>query len=293
MATYISRHNPRRQLVMLGERVGSAQTYDRFYDIAFESFQRGLLPLVRLPAGQLLFRKSGATIEQSRTIRDASHSTQALVMRYSGLRLTGEDGQGALYLASLGGLVREHVHYGGGGAGGLILPGAPDRTRAAVKAQAAGVPPGGAGNDFHVYRLSAPLLLADARVTALVGVFQDLLASPATRQRFGISPLASAAGLMNTVLAPTDYSAARGLADAVHDAGRKRGITGLVATSARGDSDTGMILDDAGDGVEGLVYALFGKAGQRLDALQPVGSYASFRQLCDAVKAMPGFTRTP
>jgi hypothetical protein len=96
---------------------------------------------------------------------------------------------------------------------------------------------------------------------------------------------------MNTVLSPNDYSAARGLADAVYDAGRKRGIAGLMTTSARGDSDTGMILDNQGDGVEGFVYALFGRAGQRIDALQPVASYDSFKQLREAVPAMPGFTR--
>ena len=49
---------------------------------------------------------------------------------------------------------------------------------------------------------------------------------------------------MNAVLAPQDYSAARGLADAVSDFGTQRGIAGLMATSARGDSDSGMILDN-------------------------------------------------
>jgi len=289
MATYVSRHNPRKQLTVLGERVASAETYDRFYDIGFEAFQRGVLPLVRLQSGRLLFRKSGATIEQSRTIRDAAHSTNALVLRYSGIRLSGEEGQGALYLASLGGLVREHVHYSGGAAG-LILPGGTDRTRAAVTTQASAAAAAGAARDFHVYRLQGELLLADIRIGALMGVFQELLAAPGARKRFVIAPGANAAGLMNTVLAPNDYSAARGLADAVYDAGRKRGIAGLIATSARGDSDTGMILDNQGDGVEGFVYALFGRAGQRLDALQPVASYDSFKQLRDAVKAMPGFT---
>ena len=161
MPTYVSRHNPRKQLVVLGERVVSAQSYDRFYDIAWEAFQRGVLPLVRLEAGRLLFRYSGATIEQSRTLRAAEFSTNSREVRYSGIRLSGREGQGALYMASLGGLVRERVHYAGGGAvAGLIVPGGMDRTRTAVKTLAAGpvaAVPGGP-QPFHVYRLQTELL---------------------------------------------------------------------------------------------------------------------------------------
>ncbi len=291
MPTYRSRHNPRKQLVVLGERVASAETYDRYYDIGWEAFQRGVLPLVRLEAGWLVFRYSNATIEQSRTLREAQFSSNSRDVRYSGIRLTGQEGQGALYVATLGGLVRERVHYAGGG-GGLILPGGTDHTRAATKALAGGpvVTTHGGPQPFHVYRLQAALLLADIRITALVRVFQEVLAAPGARTRFGLAPTATAAGMMNTVLALGDYSAARGLADAVFDAGGKRGIAGLMATSARGDADSGVILDNQGDGVEGLVYALFGKAEQRLDVLQPVASYGSFKGMRDAVKAMPGFS---
>lgn len=293
MPTYVSRHNPRKQLMALGERVGSPESYDRFYDIGWESFHEGVLPLSRLPAGRLLFRYSGATIEQSRTLREAQFSTHSRDVRYSGMRLSGREGHGALYMASLGGVVRERVHYAGGAsAHGLILPGATDRTRAAVKALGTGpaAPAAGGPQPFHVYRLQNELLLADIRVTSLVRLFQLLLVSPGARARFGLSPHASAEGLMNAVLAPQDYSAARGLADAVHDVGAQRGVAGLLATSARGDSDSGMILDNLGDGVEGVVYALFGRAGERLDSLQPVASYGSFRQMQDAVKQMPGFS---
>jgi hypothetical protein len=273
--------------------MASAESYDRFYDIGWEAFQRGVLPLVRLEAGRLLYRYSSATIEQSRTLRAAQFSTNSRDVRYSGVRLSGREGQGALYMASLGGVVRERVHYAGGGpAAGLILPGATDHTRAAVKALAAGPPaalPGGP-QPFHVYRLQTELLLADIRVTALVRVFQDLFGAPGARARFGLSAAASAEGLMNAVLAPLDYSAARGIADAVYDVGTKRGIAGLLATSARGDSDSGMILDNQGDGVEGLVYALFGRAEQRLDSLQPLASFGSFTQMRDAAKRMPGFS---
>jgi hypothetical protein len=292
MPTYRSRHNPRKQLIVLGERVASAETYDRYYDIGWESLQRGVLPLVRLEIGRLMFRYSKASIEQSRTLRPAKFSSNSREVRYSGIRLTGREGQGALYLASLGAVVRERVHYAGAGTG-LILPGGPDHTRAAVKSLSAGAATAVAQcgpQPFHVYRLQAALLLADLRVSALVRVFQDLLGAPGARARFGISPAATAAGLLNAVLAPQDYSATRGLADAVHDAGAQRGVAGLMATSARGDADSGVILDNQGDGVEGLVYALFGKAEQRLDVLQPVASYDSFKRMREAVKLMPGFS---
>jgi hypothetical protein len=72
MPTYTSRHNPRKHLIVLGERVASSETYDRYYDVGWEAFQRGVLPLLRLEEGRLVFRYSNATIEQSRTVREPS-----------------------------------------------------------------------------------------------------------------------------------------------------------------------------------------------------------------------------
>jgi hypothetical protein len=226
----------------------------------------------------------------------ADYSSKALSVRYSGVRLSGGAGQGALYLASMAGLLREHVHYsGGGGHAALWRPGAADVTQAAVKREIAGVaapagPPG--AKHFHVYQLNSALQLLDLRVQSLTTAFTTLLATPAASSRFGLSAATTAFLLVQTVLDPHDYSAARGMADAAHDWGRTRGITGLVATSARGDSDSGVILYDHGDGVEGLVFALFGAAGQRLDVLTPLGSYATFQDLVAAVRAMPGFQST-
>ena len=293
MPTYVSRHNPRQQLVALGERMMSVESYDRFYDIGWEALQRGILPLVKVPAGRLLFRFSEATIEQSRTLRAARFSSNSRTVRYSGMRLNGSEGQGALYLGSLGAIVREQVHYDKSRPPtGLVLPGGPDHTRAAVRSLQAGAGQAAAATSqpFHIYRLQGELLMADLRVRSLVQVFQSVLATPAARSRFGLSPLSSATGLMNAVLSPQDYSAARGLADAVHDVGTPRGLAGLVATSARGDSDTGVILDNLGDGVEGVVYALFGAAGARMDTLQPLASYGSFRQMQLAARQLPGFS---
>ena len=294
MPTYVSRHNSRKQLVVLGERIASAESYDRFYDIGWEGFQRRALPLVWLEAGRLLFRYSEATIEQSRTLREVDKSTSSRRARYSGIRLSGREGQGALYMGSLGGVVRERVHYSGSGSGaGLILPGGIDHTRVAIRTLTS-APVAAAANGanfFHVYRLRTSVLLADIRVVALRNMFLDVLEAPGGRARFGLSPAATAEGLIHAVLAPQDYSAARGLADAVCDVGTARGIAGLMATSARTDSDSGMILENQGDGVEGLVYALFGSAEARLDVLQPLASYGSFREMRDAAQVMPGFSR--
>lgn len=293
MATYISQHNPRRQTVVQG-MVQSPERYDRFYDIAWEALQRGVLPTLSLPAGRLMFRKSERDIQQSRTIAPAAHSSESLSVRYSGARLQGNAGQGALYLASLAALLREHVHYSGAAgavAGTLLRPNAPDQTMAAAKNIMAGQGTAGAtsGNPFHAYRLNSALRLADIRVMSLARLFSSVLAAPGARARFGLSQATSPDLLVQTVLDPQDYSAARGLADAVFDLGRTQGLAGLVATSARGDSDTGTVLYAHGDGVEGFVYALFGSPGQAVSTLTPVGSYASFKALADAAKLLPGF----
>ena len=286
--SYVSRHNPRRQVVILG-RVASPGRYDSFYDLGYELVQARSLPSVTLPTGRLMFRWSDRDIEQSRHIPPAS--TQALEKRYSGVRLTGADGQGALYLASLAGLLREYVHYAGTHTSKVVLPGAQDRLRQTVKGTAAGraFAPAASTSLFHAYRVQAEIRLADLRVLTLARLFALLLTPAGARTRFGISEQAPIDMLVQMVLDPSDYSAARGLSDAIADTSSLNGVRGLCATSARSDSDTGVILDAHGDGVHGSVYALFGRASARIDALQPVGSYATFKALAEGVKLMPGF----
>ena len=284
--SYVSRHNPRRQAVILG-RVASPARYDSFYDLGYELVQARSLPSLTVPIGRLLFRWSERDIEQSRQIPPGS--SQAREKRYSGVRLTGANGQGALYLASLAGLLRENVHYATGHTPRLVLPGAPDRLREAVKTAAAGHAATGS-SFFHAYRAAAPLRLADLRVMTLTRLFASLMTPVGARTRFGFSEQVSIDILVQMVLDPTDYSAARGLSDAIADTASVMGVAGLCATSARGDSDTGVVLDAYGDGVEGTVYALFGAASTRIQALQHLGSYASFKDLAKNVKSMPGFT---
>lgn len=292
MTSYVSRHNPRRQVTRQW-MIRSAERYDRFYDMAWEALQRGVLPVLTLPAGRLMFRWLDRDIEQSRTIAPADKSSESLKNRYSGARLQGNAGQGALYLASLAALLRERVHYSGAAGaplGTLLRPGAPDLTMAAVQQAMAGqgAPGPAAGNFFHVYRLGSALRLADIRVVALARLFGTVLEAPGARDRFALSAATTADLLVQTVLDPQDYSAARGIADAVFDQGRTWGLAGLVATSARGDTDSGSIFFAHGDGVEGFVYALFGAPGHAVSTLEPVASYPSFKDLTDAVKAMPG-----
>ncbi len=293
MATYIGRHNHRRHLVVQG-LIRSPERYDRYYDIAWEALSRGVLPFATLPADRLMFRKSDRDIEQSRTIAPAAHSSNSVSVRYSGVRLQGNAGQGALYLASLAALLREHVHYGGNSdplKNPLIPARAPDQTMLAAKRIMAGqhTPSGSVNNPFHAYRLTKALRLADIRVMALSRLFGGVLATASSRTRFGLPAQTTPDLMVQTVLDPQDYSAARGIADALFDHSGATGLAGLVATSARGDSDGGNILYAHGDGVEGFVYALFGAPGQVLSALTPVASYPSFNALTEAAKMMPGF----
>ena len=68
--SYVSRHNARRQAVILG-RVASPARYDSFYDLGYELVEARSLPAVTVPIGRLLFRWSDRDIEQSRRIPQA------------------------------------------------------------------------------------------------------------------------------------------------------------------------------------------------------------------------------
>jgi len=171
------------------------------------------------------------------------------------------------------------------------MPGAPDRLRQAAKATSAGqaIGTGASTSLFHVYRAKVPIRVAHLRVMTLARLFASLLTPPGARTHFGFSESAPTDMLVQMVLDPNDYSAARGLSDAIANTASSNNVGGLCATSARGDSDTGAILDAYGDGVEGIVYALFGRASAYIDALQPVGSYSTFNVLAQSVKSTPGF----
>jgi hypothetical protein len=110
MNTYQSRHQPRRQMTVSG-KIHNPALYDRFYDIAYDAMLRGHFPSMTLPAGKLVLRvvNSALTIEQARAIPPGSAMNGD--NRFSGARLDGRHGQGALYVGTVGGILREHAHY--------------------------------------------------------------------------------------------------------------------------------------------------------------------------------------
>lgn len=277
MPTYQSRYQPRRQMIV-GGRIQHPETYDRFYDIATEALQRGQFPVMRLAAGQLLLRVVDGvlTIAQAGSIAPGSSTNGN--NRFSGPRLDGRHGQGALYVGTVAGVLREHAHYAlqtpavskvtSAPAPPLWKPGAPDKTRDFMRQQETGaLPPGGLR--FHLFRLRQPLLFADLRLTALAPVFQRLRSTGEAKSRFGIVDWAPFDMLISAASASQDYSAARGLADAVHDQSRSTGHAGVCAASSRADTDSGMVVESHGDPTAGLIFAIFGQDGAAVSALEP------------------------
>jgi hypothetical protein len=293
--SYISRYKPRKMTTLKG-LVESSGKYDRYYDFVCDAVSPGILPTMTLPIGSLLLRKSDRTIEESRTI-PPSASTK-LGNRYSGRRLDGTPGHGALYLASLSALLREHAHYslpvhagsglmGNGGKPPLWLPGSSDRTRNFMTSEKAG--PSSAvkttATDFHVYRAARSLVFADLRLASLHHFFYLLLGSESARRKYALSVNLPINFIASAVISEPDHSAGRGMADAIFDTRHKTGAVGVCATTARTDSDSGLVFDAHGDlKIEGYVYAVFGEPNKVVNDISPVESFASFKDLSDYVK---------
>lgn len=302
---YSSRHNPRRHTVFTG-KIQSTERYDRYYDFTVDLIKRGDLPIILTRQDEHMFRKApkapaafGAKreekvenkatekfldIEQSRIIPPLG---SALDKRYSGMRLDGKTGEGALYVGSLSGVLREHVHYDLSPKGPnlvgvpsragvrLVKPGGRDETRSFIKQELTGSPVDAL---FHVYMPQKSFRLADFRLTSLFAIFTRHLSDPQARKRYEISSETSIDTLMSAINSQYDYSASRGMADAVADQRRRISVDGLCAWSARGESDTGLITGIAGD-ASGSIQALFGSPGTQIAALAPVGSCNSFNDL--------------
>jgi hypothetical protein len=283
MPTYQSRHQPRRQMIVSG-KIQNAESYDRFYDIATDAMLRGQFPRMTLAAGQLLLRSVNGTltIEQARSIAPGSSTNGN--NRFSGPRLDGRHGQGALYVGTVGGVLREHAHYAlqkapasrltGTPAPPLWKPRAPDRTRDFMKGQETGaLPPG--GQRFHLFRLKQALDFADLRLTSLAPVIQKLRSSGEARSRYGIVDWAPFDMLVSAASDSQDYSAARGLADAVYDQRSRTGFAGVCAASSRADTDSGLVIESHGDATVGLIFAIFGHDGAPVAALEPAAPTAN------------------
>ncbi|QRP62452.1 hypothetical protein I6J77_09820 [Rhodanobacter sp. FDAARGOS 1247] len=277
MPTYQSHHQPRRQLIVSG-KIQNPESYDRFYDIATDALQRGWLPTMKLAPGQLVLRvvNGTLTITQAGSIPPGSSSNGN--NRFSGPRLDGRHGQGALYVGTVAGVLRETAHYalqapaasrlGGAPAPALWMPGAPDKTRDFMQQQkAGGLAPG--KQRFHLFRLKQPLLFADLRLSALEPLFQRLRSSGEAKTRYGIVDWAPIDMLVSAASRSQDYSAARGFADAVFDQSRKTGHAGVCAASSRADTDSGLVVESHGDPTGGLIFAIFGQDGAAISALEP------------------------
>ncbi|WP_426209078.1 hypothetical protein [Massilia sp. TWP1-3-3] len=276
MTTYQSRHQPRRQMTVAG-KIRHPSLYDVFYDIAYDAMLREQLPTMTLGAGRLVLRvvNSALSIQQARTIPPGSSMNGN--NRFSGPRLDGRNGQGALYVGTVGGILREHAHYSlqsypastlQQAAPALWKPGAPDQTGAFMQQQKSGALPLSAQR-FHLFRLRHPLQFADLRLSALAPLFQRLRASGEARSRYGIVDWAPFDMLVSAASESQDYSAARGLADAVFDRRHSTGNAGVCAASSRADSDSGLVLGSHNDPTGGLIFAIFEHDGAPVTALEP------------------------
>ncbi len=282
---YQSRHQPRIQQQVSG-KIFKPATYDFFYDITCEAMARNDFPTTSIAAGSVMLRKISAefSIEQARAI--PPNSSMNGNNRFSGQRLDGRSGQGALYLGTVAGILREHAHYSLQSTPGTVMqtfltPDMPDRTRAFMRAQVGGAKPL-AKEHFFLYRLKNKLRFADLRLQSLHPLFQRMGQSDELRRDFSL-----VSNLTLMLRAPSDlhdYSAARGIADAVYDRRNTNGLAGVCAPSSRADSDSGLVYDSHGDKTGGLIFAIFGKDRVPITVLEPVGEFGTFQEIAAAVK---------
>ncbi len=300
MSTYQSRHQPRRQLVVTG-KVLQPETYDRFYDIATDVLKLGRWPTMTLAAGTLLARAVTAKalkddvlgraidVEGARQVPPGSAMNS--FNRFSGRRLDGRPGQGALYVATIAAGVREITHYAmqrRRGHDGLNNPlpaelWKPGQGTDAVRqfrqqAEAGELPADPDPQNVFLYRLASNQTLADLRLPTLAALMAQLKSTPGWAARYGLAAHARFDLLTAAVADAQDYSAARGLADALADAAQRTGVAGLCAYSSRADTETGLVFEGHDDASGGLVLALFGEPGCTITSLLPLSVEERFAQ---------------
>ncbi len=274
MANYQSRHRPRRHTTLAG-KIKDNERYDRFYDMTCDATQRGQFPHLTLTTGRLVARVMKGPHDPRAIPPGSSMNTDN---RFSGPRLDGRPGQGALYVGTVAGVLREHAHYSllpppgalQKAAPLLWKPGATDRTNTFIQRQRAGAPPPDPASKFYLLRVEHPLRFADLRVTSLAPFMSQLRAGGDGAKRYGIVSASLVDFQIAAASAPEDYSASRGIADAVFD---QRGVTsdaGVCAFSSRADMDSGIVLFSDDDPTGGLVFAIFGPDSSVVSALRPI-----------------------
>lgn len=289
MPVYQSRHQPRRQTTITG-KIDDVERYDRYYDITYDGIQNRMFPAIVLPVGSLVVRGNNPKYD-ARVIPPGSASK--LTNRFSGLRLDGRAGHGALYIGTITGVLREHAHYSLPSwkkqPDKVWKPSSSDATSEFMREQRAGAVPD-PHYKFFLYRVNETLPFADLRVTSLASFMKRML-NAGGAQRYGLSDRAVIDFLARASSDPTDYSASRGIADAVFDSRKLSGFAGVCAYSSRADRDSGIVVSAEGDATGGLIHAVFGADSTAVTTLTPVPkspgvlAFDTFAELSQAVQA--------
>jgi hypothetical protein len=290
VAVYQSRHQPRRQTTIAG-KIEDVERYDRYYDIAYDAIQNRMFPTIALREGSLIVRGNDYRYD-ARVIPPGS--SMKLTNRFSGARLDGRPGQGALYVGTITGVLREHTHYS--------LPAwkkQPDKvwgrstgdaTAELMREQRTGQPAPNPLLRFYLYRVNQTLNFADLRITSNVSLMTRLLRMGGA-QRYGLADAVIVDFLARASSHPHDYSASRGIADAVFDLRKLSGHAGVCSFSARADTDSGLVGSAEGDVTGGLTYAIFGADMSEVSTLTPVPktpgnlAFDTFAELIAAVQS--------
>jgi len=278
MSVYLSRNQPRRQTTIAG-KIKHVERYDRYYDIAYDALRKRMFPRVTLPKDSLVVRAMKGPYDP-RGIPPGSST--GIGNRFNGIRLDGRAGHGALYIGTVTGVLREHTHYSLREKSGSVTrldgsetkptplwkPSGTDSTAHFMHGQRTGASPVNSATKFHLMRVNQTLHFADLRVTSLSRFMTQLRLSGA--QQYGITSEADVDFLAMAASGPDDYSAARGIADAVFDLRHQSGLAGVCAFSSRADSDSGLVVSAEDDPTGGLIYAVFGADSTVISALTPL-----------------------
>lgn len=267
---YLSRYLSRNWSAPIA-KISNPDRYDRYYDITYDAIQNGMFPTVELPAGSLVVRVNDPKYVRlndpkydARGIPPASATDPG--NRFSGLRPNGRAGHGALYIGTIGGVLREHVHYNSPKQPDKIwTPASNEVTAEYMHEQRTGAAVH-ATKKLYLFQVNTTLRFADLRLTALTAFFQRVLQTGG-RQRYGLADDVIIDFLARAVSDAVDYSAPRGVADAVFDTSKRSGLAGVCAFSSRADKDNGFVVSAEGDSTGGLIHAVFGAGSTVVSAL--------------------------
>lgn len=262
---YRGRHQPRTWTTSI-PKIGNVERYDRYYDITYDAIQNRMFPTIALPKGSLVVRVNHPKYD-ARGIPPASATSPD--NRYSGLRLDGRAGHGALYIGTVAGVLREHTHYSMPEQPEKIWkPSSKDVTSEFMRKQRTGAEVDETKKLF-LFQVNQTMHFADLRLTALTSFFHRVLQSGG-RDRYGFADNVIVDFLARLISDAVDYSAPRGMADAIFDTSKRSGLVGVCAFSSRADKDNGFVVSAEGDSTGGLVHAVFGAGSSLVSALTPV-----------------------